>query len=434
MRRILLFVSAALMLLSSCAKKVEEKPRFIWIDAPANFPDFANSKDNIRRDLQKARECGFTDIVVDVRPTNGNVLFRSREGIPYDYQKSRRGEIRRTATWDYLDAFIEIGHSLGLRVHAAMNTMSGGSYSPYGSSGLLATDPTKKDWATQYNTSDGIKPVKMGDIDGSIFFNPAHPEVQKYLLGLIEDLASYKDLDGMFLDRCRFAGLQSDFSPLSKRLFMEYIGVDSINWPSDVLPAGATYSTQPEVKPKYYLQWNEWRAKIIHDFLAKAADTAHSVNPELKFGVYVGGWYSQYYDVGVNWASPEYDAHKDFPQWASEKYKDFGYADHCDHMLIGAYAAPISVYGDREWTMEGFCALAKEKIGTACPLVCGGPDVGNWDLKHQYSEEVKEQAIVNSVKACYDACDGYFLFDMIHLKMSDQWKFVKEGIDKALEK
>ena len=54
-----------------------EKPRFIWVDAAANFPDFANSKENILRDLTKAREAGFTDIVVDVRPTTGDVLFRT---------------------------------------------------------------------------------------------------------------------------------------------------------------------------------------------------------------------------------------------------------------------------------------------------------------------------------------------------------------------
>ena len=37
---------------------VEVKPRFIWIDAAANFPDYANSKENIERDLAKAKEAG----------------------------------------------------------------------------------------------------------------------------------------------------------------------------------------------------------------------------------------------------------------------------------------------------------------------------------------------------------------------------------------
>ena len=53
------------------------KPRYIWIDAAANFPDFANSKENIARDLALAKDAGFTDIVVDVRPTTGDVLFKT---------------------------------------------------------------------------------------------------------------------------------------------------------------------------------------------------------------------------------------------------------------------------------------------------------------------------------------------------------------------
>lgn len=54
-----------------------DKPRYIWIDAAANFPDFANSKENIARDLTLAKNAGFTDVVVDVRPTSGDVLFKT---------------------------------------------------------------------------------------------------------------------------------------------------------------------------------------------------------------------------------------------------------------------------------------------------------------------------------------------------------------------
>ena len=57
--------------------KVTEKPRYMWIDAPANFYRFANSKDNIREDLKKAKDAGITNIVVDVRPYTGDVLFNS---------------------------------------------------------------------------------------------------------------------------------------------------------------------------------------------------------------------------------------------------------------------------------------------------------------------------------------------------------------------
>lgn len=415
----------------------QTKPFYIWIDAAANFPDFANSKDNIRRDLQLAKDTGFTDVVVDVRPTTGDILFSSSVGTPVAWLGAwvtgGYKKFERTADWDYLQAFIEIGHELGLRVHAAMNTMVGGNKTSLGQQGLLYRDSSKKSWATSYNLQSGI----MNAIDAgqnTLFFNPANPDVQAYLLQIIKDLASYKDLDGIFLDRCRYTGLQTDFSDESKRQFMDYIGVVTLEWPSDVLPAGTTYSTQPSKKPKYYKKWLEWRAKVIHDFIEKAHDIAHEQNPNIKFGVYVGGWYSQYYDVGVNWASPNYNTSAYFSDWASSEYKNFGFADHCDQMLIGAYANPGAVYGNGEWTMQGFCRLAKQKIGSDCPIVAGGPDVGNWDDTDKYTQDEENAAITNSVKACYDACDGYFLFDMIHLKMSDQWRYAKAGIDKALGK
>ena len=414
-----------------------EKPRYIWIDAAANFPDFANSKDNIRRDLTKAKETGFTDIVVDVRPTTGDVLFSTKVGHPVEYLgawvNGTYTQVKRTATWDYLAAFIEIGHSLGLRVHAALNTMVGGNRS-FGGTGLLMRDPSKRSWATTYNMSSGL--MNALDSGKDLFFNPAHPEVQDYLIALLKEVAAYEGLDGIFLDRCRYAGLQSDFSEETKAQFMDYMGILSLRWPDDILPAGADYTAANKLTtiPKYYKNFLEFRAKVIHDFVEKASNAVHEVNSDVKFGVYVGGWYSQYYDVGVNWASPSYNTAANFSKWATPNYKNYGYADHCDQMLIGAYASPGAVYGSGEWTMQGFCTLAKDKIGNACPMVCGGPDVGNWDSENKYTQEEENQAIVNSVKACYDVCDGYFLFDMIHLKLADQWEYAKEGIDKALNK
>jgi hypothetical protein len=51
------------------------KPRYLWVDAAGNFPDYADSKENIIRDLTLAKNTGFTDIVVDVRPTMGDIYL-----------------------------------------------------------------------------------------------------------------------------------------------------------------------------------------------------------------------------------------------------------------------------------------------------------------------------------------------------------------------
>ena len=193
-----------------------KKPKFIWVDAAANFPDFANSKENILRDLTLAQETGFTDVVVDVCPTSGDVLFKSSAGtevkwlgawLPAGYTK-----IERTATWDYLQAFIDAGHSLGLKIHAGVNTFSGGNTTSLGSEGLLFRETAKREWATQLLTESGIVSTMDQSTNGAKFFNPVNEDVQNYVCDLLEDLAAYKDLDGIILDRARFDELHSDFS------------------------------------------------------------------------------------------------------------------------------------------------------------------------------------------------------------------------------
>ncbi len=413
----------------------ETNPMYIWVDAAANFPDFANDKENIRRDLTLAKETGFTDVVVDVRPTNGDVLFRTShcDQVAWlgAWTSGGYAKINRTAEWDYLEAFIEIGHELGLRIHAGFNTMAGGNKSNLGSQGILVRDSAKKEWATVLNTTNGFVNT-LDSEETTYFFNPHNEEVQEYICNLLKDLAAYTDLDGIILDRGRFDSFQSDFSELSKSLFEEYVG-ETVDFNKDVLPAGFTSTIDADMpyEYKHLKKWLEFRVKTIHDLMHKAKDAVRSVNPTIKFGVYVGGWYSSYYDCGVNWASPEYDVAADFPRWATADYKNYGYADLMDHMLIGAYASPGSVYGSSEWTMQGFCSLAMKRIQGACPLVCGGPDVGNWDSSDKYTDEEEFEAITNSVKACYDACDGYFLFDMIHLKKADTWSYAKAGIDQV---
>lgn len=416
----------------------ELKPRYIWVDAASNFVDFADSKENIARDLALAKNAGFTDIVVDVRSTSGNILFnsdlapqiRSVHTWVYSDNPVTKRSVYRTATWDYLQAFIDEGHKLGLRIHAGFNTMTGGhaEAGPEGTpTGVLYTDPAKKDWATWgWNNGEPKSVMELGQSEK--FFNPGHPDVQEYLCNLLKDLAKY-DLDGIILDRGRYNDLYSDFSPLSRQQFEEYAGVKLSKFPGDILPKGTEAATLKTPYGPYTTKWLEYRAKTIHDFMAKAREAVKSVNPDICFGVYVGGWYNSYYNTGVNWASKKYDPSKT-AQWASTRYKNFGYADMMDQILIGAYAQPTAVKGTTEWTMQGFCLQAKQKIGNDCPLVVGGPDVDwRWTgSSAKYDKETILGAIQESVGACMSACDGYFLFDMIHLKIDpEKWDAIAAG-------
>nr|WP_314754623.1 alpha amylase family protein [uncultured Prevotella sp.] len=414
------------------------KPRYIWIDAPANFSRFANSKENIREDLKKAREAGFTDIVVDVRPYTGDILFKSVfghaveqldywEGSAYKYYK-------RTVTWDYLQAFIDIGHELGLRVNAAINTFVGGSMNPYGlgGQGMLFRETDKKSWASTYYLATGITngmdlPTDASNYYATRFLNPCNDDVQTFLLNLIGDLARY-NVDAIILDRCRYDNLQADFSNDAKIKFQNYMktkGVTSFSFLKDVAKAGSeSYTGQPT----YFKDWLAFRAKTIYDFMGKVVARVRSVNSNIKVGAYVGAWYADYYHSGVNWASRNYDPSIDYPAWANADYRKYGFANKLDVLLLGCYAGASSVYGSTEWTMQGFCTQAAAKLKGDVKFA-GGPDVGN---PSGFPGGKQATTVTLSVDACINAADGYFVFDMIHVRQFNYWNALKVGIDKYL--
>lgn len=422
-------------------EKPEEKPevktgkaRLVWIDAAANFEDYANSQEAIKADMQKIKDTGFTGVIVDVRPTNSGVLFQSSTEHALDqvdaWVTGGYKWVKRTESFDYLQAFIDAGKEAGLDVYASINTMIGGCMCPYGlgSDGILYDDPSKKSWATVVNTADGL--VNSLDLEdsGAKFLNPANDEVVDYLLSLLADLAAY-DVKGIILDRCRYDDyeLQSDFSDISREKFEDYIGAPVENWPDDIFEPGADELSTPVTAMQK--KWMEFRAKNIHDFMEKASDKVHSVNPDIRFGAYVGAWYSSYYYSGVNWASPNYNARNVYT-WATPEYNEFGYADHCDIMIIGAYASTKSIYGNTEWTMQGFCQRAKTIFADDVPYI-GGPDIGN---SSGFENGGQGKLMPDIVDACINASsEGMFFFDLCHIKMHDYWDDIKKAFDQYLE-
>lgn len=409
----------------------QAKPRFVWIDASANFRYYANDKAYIAKELKQVADCGFSDIVVDVRPTEGTVLWHSSVAPEARRLAAWVGSsyrfIQREATFDYLQAFVDAGHAAGLRVHAAINTFVGGYGGYYGleSEGPIFTGDIPASWASTDYTEDGLVSAYHDGVQGTVFLNPANEEVQSYILSLLKELAAY-ELDGIVLDRCRYsdAGLQSDFSEVSHQQFVEYLGHEPAKWP--IFEAGV--KDVPTAMGDDQYAWLTFRVKTIHDFVQKAADTVHEVNPAIQFGVYVGAWYSSYYPSGVNWASPRYLTHKAYPRWANSEYHKYGFADHCDFMLLGCYAASASIYGTTEWTMQGFCTRARSLL-MGDTVFAGGPDVGN---PSGWENGGKSAAIPKTVDACINAADGYFVFDLCHIRMFDYWTPFKNAFSNYL--
>lgn len=424
MKHFFLLLAAAVLVCCTSGNQAKQ-PSFLWIDASANFNSYANDADSIARDCQRIARMGFTDIVVDVRPTCGDVLFRSTVAPELKHVPAWfNGEIglkERTATFDYLAAFIESGHKAGLRVHAGVNMMVGGWR--MGSdfiTGMVYDRPERKSWCAVDLLPDGtlVNQADNFSVRGGCFLDPAHPEVQEFLLSMLAELAAYKGLDGIVMDRCRYDDYAMDagYTDVAKEKFASYIGHEPERWPVFTEPGHIFLDKTPDTLEN---QWLTFRCRVIHDFVARAADRVHSVTPELQFGIYVGAWFSEYYRSGVNWTSPSYRLAQEEPtfSWATPEYQATGLANLVDFMLLGAYCPAANVHGDTEKTMEGFAKLGRKRLCGDVPFYCG-PDIGNekgfekggrGDLLPEIKETILKEA------------DGFFLFDLCHIRAFDYW-------------
>ena len=415
----------AVILFACTSENPVRQPSFLWIDASANFNSYANDADSIARDCRRIARMGFTDIVVDVRPTCGDVLFRSRVAPELKHVPAWfNGEVglkERTADFDYLRAFIESGHEAGLRVHAGVNMMVGGwRMGARFVTGMVYDHPELKEWCAVDLLPDGslVNQADNFSVRGGCFLDPVNPQVQDFLLTMLGELASYEGLDGIVMDRCRFDDYAMDagYTEQAKARFSTYLGHSPERWPVFEEPGHIFLDKEPD---GLETAWLTFRCKVIHDFVGRCVEKVHGVRADLPLGIYVGAWFSEYYRSGVNWTSPSYDLAAEEPtyNWATQEYQATGLANLVDFMLLGAYCPAANVHGDTEKTMEGFAKLGRKRLCADVPFYCG-PDIGN---EKGFEKGGRGDLLPEIKRTLLKEADGFFLFDLCHIRAFDYW-------------
>ncbi len=434
-----LFAAAVIVgiLASSCATKSNSaeipetaKPALMWFDAEANFGRF-NQKDSIDFYLQKIKDLGFTHAIVDVRPITGEVLFDS-EFAPRmeEWNGAKRGD------FDYLGYFIEQGHKLGLEIHASLNVFCAGHN--YFDRGMIYSG--HPEWAsTIYHPTKGMMSIMDDKENYGGMINPLNEEYRTHILSVLKELVGkYPELDGLMLDRVRYDGIRADFSELSRSKFEEYIGEKVANFPEDILSWKKEEGKRPIPQfGKLANKWFEFRTKTITDFMAIMRQEVKSVNPEISFGTYTGAWYPSYYEVGVNFASKDYDpsTNPEFT-WATPEYKNYGYAELIDLYATGNYYTDITIEEYRKsnnsvwnetdsqaqqgtwYCVEGSCQKLRE-------IMKDNKFMGGILVDQFYSNPEKLTAtIAQNLKDS----DGLMVFDIVHIITKDLWKEVEAGM------
>ena len=407
---------------------IAQKSVMMWMDATANY-ERLSTKDSIKYYFKKCKEVGVTDVVIDVKPITGEVLYQSKIA---PFLSEWKG-FTRPANFDLLNKAIEEGHAIKIKVHASINVFSGG-HSLFNRGIIYTTHP---DWQSQNYINTGITPISKIKTKLSGMLNPANPAVQAYELSVLAELIKkYPLLDGVMLDRVRYDGMEADFSPLSKKLFEKYIAKQVNNFPTDIFSYKKENGKSIKVPGILYKEWLEWRASVIYNFFKKARVVAKQNNPKIIFGDYTGAWYPTYYEVGVNWASNKYDVAKDYPQWATKKYQQFGYAELLDLYSSGCYFYEVtkkevadsnSIKAARTeagmsdqkgpwYSVEGSAEMAMKITKNVAPL-----------LGSVYVEQYKQNSgqFTKAMQMCLDKTNGLMIFDLVHIVEKNWWDTIK---------
>lgn len=417
-----------LLLISGLSASAQKKRVMLWFDAHANFQRMSNA-DSIKFYLARSKQVGVTDVVVDVKPITGFVLWKSK----YAPELKEWNGHSVPQELNVLQTFIDEGHTLGLTIHASMNVFSGGH--SHFKKGIIYED--RAAWQSINYLDTGL--TRISDIRSkySGMLNPANPQVQQYQLNLLRELINlHPGLDGVILDRVRYDGFEADFSGLSKKLFEKYIGKKVENFPQDIYSYTKKEGKSVKTPGPLYRQWIEWRASVIYNFFVEARKTARKANKNIIFGDYTGAWYPTYYEVGVNWASNKYDVAKEY-NWATPNYQRYGYAELLDLYTTGCYyfevtkeevhqsntyraartEAGMSTQRNPVYSVEGSAERAMELTKGAAPVLGG--------LYVEQYEKNKEQ-FIKAMQMCLDKTDGLMIFDIVHIVQRNWWDAIQQ--------
>ena len=270
--------------------------------------------------------------------------------------------------------------------------------------------------------------VRMADWSGTqipLMTNPNHPEVRKYALDILREVVGRYPVDGvLYDDRLRYAGINADFSDITRAAFEKFLG-KKIQWPDDALSFTINQDLRRGLKPgRYYDQWMAWRALVLKRYLVEAREVVKSLRPNAVFGTYVGSWYGEYPALGHNYAAPEAEA----PFWfLSPNYRKGGSAPELDLLIPGCYYTVATIHQaltkgtEIGATVEASATLANRLARDQAWTYAGLSLV---DFKDD------PEGLHNALQAAVASSQGLMVFDLSH-DIEPMWPVFKQAFMNA---
>jgi uncharacterized lipoprotein YddW (UPF0748 family) len=284
MKQACIYLSLAMLvvlLLASCRKEVftgKREARGVWMSrfeytssVLQNDPEAA--KAYIRSVFEKARKAKFNMVFFQVRGNGTSFYHSSFE----PWAAELTGLLGKDPGWDPLQFAIDEAHRLGLELHAWINTF------PIWRGGIppIETNPPQPllahpEWVV---CDGGGKPMTVdAPKEGYIWASPGIPAVRRHVLGVVMDIVTKYDVDGIHFDYIRYP----EESP-SRGYSHDSISVARFN--------------SVEGNP-YKLAWDHWQREQVNEFVFKAYNALTAAKPWVKVSAAVIGKY-----MGAGWNS-----------------------------------------------------------------------------------------------------------------------------------
>ena len=214
------------------------------------------SQEKIQKAMLFAKENNFNHVFVQVR---------GRDDAFYKSDIVLRSKSILNTSFDPLDFAIREGHSLGLKVHAWMNVYILGSANSMitKSNSTIQKHP---EWVDVFGNGNSQNELQ-DDNKNLLFLSPAIPEVEDYLLDVVEEVVTKYDIDGLHLDYVRYGDIDYGYNPVALEIFQN--------------------RTQPYSTNLTGRKFTEFRCKSITSFVRRCNRMVLSKNPDCLVSVAV---------------------------------------------------------------------------------------------------------------------------------------------------
>jgi hypothetical protein len=348
----------------------------------------------------------------------GDVLFESEHATRLVEWKGQRLPDR----FDPIAILLTEARNRDMQVFAVFSLFSAGHM--YERKGTIYTQ--NPGWQSQVyvveNEEDKIVDISSWAYGTTGYTNPFSTAVRSNQKAILREFMGKYVVDGIILDHARFYGLEADFSEDAKKAFEGYLSTTIDWWPNNVYQIQYNNDNWEIVPGQYFQSWIVFRALTMQGIISEIVDTVHEVDRTMPVGAFVGGWYPNYYEFGLNWASTGYQPDYD---WAADDYSETGVAELLNYLVVGYFFPRVKISeaessGAQWWmSVEGSAQNSKEVVGNACPIYGS-------ILVEQYSKtpEKLEQAL----KVAVEESNGLYIHDFGFVDTYDYWDEISKII------